>query len=37
MPASCTDFVVYGQAAAHSNNRFYNPCFRYSRVIDSIA
>lgn len=36
MPASSTEFVVYGHATAYSNNCYYNPCFRFSLVIDSI-
>jgi hypothetical protein len=35
MAASGSDFVVYGHASAYSGPCIYNPCWRYSLVIDS--
>src|SRR5260221_1895063 len=37
MPQSGTDFVVFGHATAYSGACWYNPCFRFHLVIDSIA
>ena len=36
MPQSAADFLVYGHATAYSGFCTYNPCFRFSLVIDSI-
>jgi len=35
MPQSSSDFVIYGHATAYSGFCIYNPCFRFSLVIDS--
>lgn len=36
LPNSGSDFVVYGHASAYSGPCIYNPCWRFSLVIDSV-
>jgi hypothetical protein len=37
MPASSTDFVIYGHATSYSGPCWFNPCFRFHLVIESVA
>ena len=37
MPTSSADFVIYGHATSYSGPCWFNPCFRFHLVIDSLA
>jgi len=37
MPTSSADFVIYGHATSYSGPCWFNPCFRFHLVIESVA